>query len=103
MIVQDDVNVLALRDAAGRIRPRLLPWGDGRRRRFDDTLGNKAAKLDLEAGVVLPDGRFLALGSGSTVRRQRLVVAWPDGRVALREGGELYELLRAKRQFSAPS
>jgi hypothetical protein len=100
VIVQDDVNVLALRDAAGGIRAHLLPWGEGGRRRFDDTLGNKAAKLDLEAGVVLPDGRFLALGSGSTVRRQRLVVAWPDGRVALREAGELYELLRATRQFS---
>jgi hypothetical protein len=99
-VVQDDVNVLALRDPQGEVRPRLLPWGEGRRRRFDDSLGNKSAKLDLEAGLVLPDGRFLALGSGSTGRRERIAIAWPDGRVALRDGAELYRMLRAARDFS---
>jgi hypothetical protein len=99
VLVQDDVNVLALRDDAGGVEPRLLPWGEGRRRTFGDELGNKHAKLDLEAGLVLPDGRFVALGSGSSPRRERVVVAWPDGRVALREGAELYAALRADVGF----
>jgi hypothetical protein len=100
VLVQDDVNVLALRDVEGRVQPRLLPWGEGQRRVFDDTLGNKRAKLDLEAGLVLPDGRFLALGSGSTLRRDRVVVAWPDGRVELRDAAELYAALRSHTDFS---
>lgn len=108
VLVQDDVNVLALVGAtrgaakgeAGRVEPRLLPWGEGQRRTFDEGRGNKAAKLDLEAGLVLPDGRFVALGSGSTPRRERMVVAWPDGRVELREGAELYAALRAEVGFS---
>lgn len=104
VLVQDDVHVLALVDAAtgeaGRAEPRLLPWGEGQRRTFDEGRGNKAAKLDLEAGLVLPDGRFVALGSGSTPRRERVVVAWPDGRVELREGAELYAALRAEAGFS---
>jgi hypothetical protein len=100
VVVQDDVNVLALGDDTGAFRPQLLPWGEGRRRRFDDDLGNKATKLDLEAGLVLPDGRFVALGSGSSSRRERIVVAWPDGRVALREAGELYARLRATTEFA---
>lgn len=100
VLVQDDVNVLALRDEAGRVDPRLLPWGEGQRRTFDEGRGNKAAKLDLEAGLVLPDGRFVALGSGSTPRRERVVVAWPDGRVELREGAALYAALRAEAGFS---
>lgn len=104
VLVQDDVNVLGLVDASkqagGCVEPRLLPWGEGQRRTFDEGRGNKAAKLDLEAGLVLPDGRFVALGSGSTPRREHMVVAWPDGRVELREGAELYAALRAEVGFS---
>lgn len=101
VLVQDDVNVLALRDDVGRVEPQLLPWGEDRRRVFDDVRGNKAAKLDLEAGLVLPDGRFVALGSGSTSRRERVVVAWPQsGRIELRETGPMYAALRADREFS---
>jgi hypothetical protein len=100
VLVQDDVNVLALHDAHGRVEPRLLPWGEGRRRVFDDALGNKHAKLDLEAGLVLPDGRFVALGSGSTPRRERVVVAWPDGRVHLRDATAMYAALRAEPELA---
>jgi hypothetical protein len=100
VLVQDDVNVLALRDDGGTVEPQLLPWGEGRRRVFDDERGNKAAKLDLEAGLVLPDGRFVALGSGSTPRRERVVVAWPDGRIELRDGAQMYAALRADHGFS---
>lgn len=99
VLVQDDVNVLAIHDDVG-VQPRLLPWGEGRRRVFGDALGNKHAKLDLEAGLVLPDGRFVALGSGSTPRRDRVVVAWPDGRVELRDAAPMYAALRAMREFS---
>lgn len=100
VVVQDDVNALALRDGTGVFNPLLLPRGEQGRRRFDDSLGNKAAKLDLEAGVVIPDGRFIALGSGSTSRRERIAVVWPDRKVDLREAGEFYDLLRNTPQFA---
>src|SRR5690606_19851457 len=54
LIVQDDVNALALADARGRARAVLLPRGPGGRRLFDDSLGNKRDKLDLEACAALP-------------------------------------------------
>jgi hypothetical protein len=64
--------------ADGAVRPVLLPPHASGLRAFDDSLGNKDDKLDLEAGVTLPDGRFVAFGSGSTAAREQLVV-W-DGR-----------------------
>jgi hypothetical protein len=100
VVVQDDVNVLALRDGTRVFNLLLLPRGEQGRRQFDDSLGNKAAKLDLEAGVVLPDGRFIALGSGSTSRRERIAVVWPDRKVDLRDAGEFYDLLRNTPQFA---
>jgi hypothetical protein len=60
VIVQDDVQALAVRDVSGAIRPVLLPPHPSGQRVFDDTLGNKHEKLDLEACVVLPDGRLVA-------------------------------------------
>ena len=77
VIVQDDVNALAVRDASGAVRSVLLPAHASGRRVFDDTLGNKLDKLDLEACVTLPDGRLVAFGSGSTPQREQLVV-WRD-------------------------
>lgn len=77
VVVQDDANVLALLpsvDAADRCEALLLPPGADGRRLFGPSLGNKAHKLDLEAAIVLPDGRFVAFGSGSTPARCRLVV-----------------------------
>jgi hypothetical protein len=41
---------------------------------FDEASGTKALKPDLEAVVSLPDGRTLALGSGSTPARMRCVL-----------------------------
>ncbi len=102
VVVQDDVNVLALRDTAGAVTPLLLPRGKDDRRRFDDRIGNKQHKLDLESALVLPDGRLVALGSGSTRRRDRIAIAWPDGRVALRDGAALYERLRDTPDFAGP-
>jgi hypothetical protein len=78
VIVQDDVNAFAVRDGSDVVRAVVLPPHASGRRVFDDTLGNKHEKLDLEACVTLPDGRLVAFGSGSLPARERLVV-W-DGR-----------------------
>jgi hypothetical protein len=95
VIVQDDVNALAVRDGDGAVRPVLLPPGASGQRVFDDTLGNKAEKLDLEACVTLRSGVLVAFGSGATPARERVVV-WnarepPIAVVA----PELYGALRA--------
>ena len=74
VIVQDDVDAFAERDAAGVVRPVLLPARPSGRRVFDDAGGNKHEKLDLEACVALADGRLVAFGSGSMPARERLVV-----------------------------
>jgi hypothetical protein len=79
VIVQDDVNALAVRDVRGALGPVLLPPNASGQRVFDDAHGNKHDKLDLEACVTLPDGRFVAFGSGSTPQREQLV-AWRGGR-----------------------
>jgi hypothetical protein len=96
VIVQDDVNALAVRDARGAVRPVLLPAHASGRRVFDDVLGNKHDKLDLEACVTLPDGRLVAFGSGSTPKREQLVV-WGGGRESPRvvEAAPFYRELRA--------
>ena len=74
VVVQDDVLALAARDGSGSVEPVLLPRHPSGRRVFDDTLGNKREKLDLEACVTLPDGSLVAFGSGSSPVRERLVV-----------------------------
>jgi hypothetical protein len=95
VIVQDDVLAFAARDDAGVVEAVLLPPHASGRRVFDDTLGNKHEKLDLEACVVLPDGPFVAFGSGSTAAREQLVV-W-NGRTppALLRASSFYAELRA--------
>lgn len=87
VVVQDDANFLALvdpRDASVHVT--ALPAGAGGRRQFDDGRGNKRFKLDLEAVASVPAGPgaplVVALGSGSSARRERVVVArglTPDG------------------------
>jgi hypothetical protein len=100
VIVQDDVNVLAFRDEAGLTEPVLLPVGEGGRRLFDDEIGNKHLKMDLEACAALPDGRLVLFGSGSKRNRERLVVLDPDGDVRLHDGTDLYARLRATTHFA---
>jgi hypothetical protein len=96
VIVQDDVNALAVRDAGGIVRPVLLPAHAPGRLVFDDEHGNKHDKLDLEACVTLPDGRLIAFGSGSTPKREQLV-AWGGGRESpsVVEAASFYRELRA--------
>ncbi|HEY0997698.1 MAG TPA: hypothetical protein VGD77_17035 [Gemmatimonadaceae bacterium] len=78
VVVQDDANFLALVDPLdGSVEAIALPAGAGGSRQFDDVRGNKAAKLDLEAVVSIPQpgggATVLALGSGSTARRESVV------------------------------
>jgi hypothetical protein len=82
VIVQDDVDALAVRDEGGAVEPVLLPARSAGHRVFDDAMGNKHRKLDLEACVVLEDGRLVAFGSGLTPAREHVVV-W-DGAAAPR-------------------
>lgn len=100
VMVQDDVNALSLRDAAGQVRPLLLPAGKGGRRVFGDERGNKHDKMDLEACVILPDGRLVAFGSGSTAARETLVVVTPGEPPRLVDGTALYAHLRAEPAFA---
>jgi hypothetical protein len=74
VVVQDDVNALAVVEGGGAVRAVLLPSHESGTRVFDDLLGNKHLKLDLEACVILPGGRLVAFGSGSTPAREQLVV-----------------------------
>jgi hypothetical protein len=96
VIVQDDVNALAIRDSGGAVRPVVLPPHTSGLRAFDDEQGNKHEKLDLEACVTLFDGRLVAFGSGSSPKREQLVV-WGGGREAPRlfDAGAFYRELRA--------
>jgi hypothetical protein len=102
VVVQDDVNALAIGGTASgaALRPLLLPRAADGRRRFEDGLGNKQRKLDLEAAVVLPDGRLLALGSGSSPARERFVLVAPDGGVRVHDAHALYAYLRSQTAFS---
>ena len=93
-IVQDDVNALAVMDASGCIEPLLMPAGTDGRRSFDDTLGNKHLKMDLEAAVHLPDARLLAFGSGSARTRESIVIVEPGIGLRVRRAPGLYARLR---------
>lgn len=94
IVIQDDVNALAVMDASSCIMPLLLPPGADGRRSFDDTIGNKHLKMDLEAAVVLPDGRVLVFGSGSARARESIVVVESETGVRVRRAPGLYARLR---------
>lgn len=94
IVVQDDVNALAVLDAAGGVAPLLLPTGPGGQRLFEERRGNKHLKMDLEACVVLPDGRLVAFGSGSSPQREQLVIVGPGPSVQVVAAAMLYAGLR---------
>jgi hypothetical protein len=74
VIVQDDASFVALRSTDGRVRAIPLTGG---RRRFEERLGNRLEKLDLESCLVIrDDGRdlLLAFGSGSLPVREVVAV-----------------------------
>ena len=107
-LVQDDANFIAVvdpRDACARAI--TLPAGSAGRRQFDDRRGNKAHKLDLEACVSAhtDDGvLFIALGSGSTRRREQVVLVrgWESARVEVEMAHvpRLYDTLRREHAFA---
>lgn len=86
--------------AEGSLDPLLLPRGDGGLRSFDASRGNKRSKLDLEAALVLPDGRLVAFGSGSLPQRERLVVVEPGQAPVIRDAHDLYRGLREHAEFA---
>ncbi len=97
VIVQDDVSAFAVLDpATGSTQSILLPAGANGARVFDDVRGNKKLKLDLEACIVLPDGRLVAFGSGSSPQREKIVtVAAGKGAMAQQiTANDLYASLR---------
>jgi hypothetical protein len=97
LVIQDDASFIAVVKPTGPgARSIPLPAGPGGRRRFEDALGNKRDKLDLEACVRI-ERQVLAFGSGSLPQRERVVVIEVDGGAeALRvvDGAALYAGLR---------
>jgi hypothetical protein len=105
-LIQDDANFLALVDpATAAVESVTLPAGKGGLRQFDDLRGNKKQKLDLEACVAIEGGAtLLAFGSGSTERREKVLVVRGIGSgapaVELVEFPALYHLLRGTPGFA---
>lgn len=95
LVVQDDANVLALvQSPDGAAEAILLPVGRDGRRVFDDRIGNKSLKLDLEACAALGDGRLVIFGSGSKAARETVVVLGHDKGLVSIHAPELYAALR---------
>ncbi|MGZ8378580.1 MAG: DUF6929 family protein [Gemmatirosa sp.] len=113
VVVQDGAAFLALVDPrTGLADAVTLPADDDGRRQFSTARGNKDRKYDLEACLALPADagvvRLLAFGSGSTARRERvLVTTFPDGApdparadVAFVDAAPLYAALRDAPGFA---
>jgi hypothetical protein len=73
LVVQDDATHGCVWQHGGGRPLRLVPPVEGHDT-FEEVSGTKALKPDLEAVVGMPDGRTLALGSGSTPARMRGVL-----------------------------
>lgn len=88
-VVQDDVGGIALIRGDEVRLVRLLPFSEGE--------GLKANKADFEAATVLPDGRLLVIGSGSSKgpRRKRMVALTLDFTTRVLDATALYEALAA--------
>lgn len=103
-VVQDDAAFVAVvaRDGADRAAAIALPDEAGVRC-FDDTRGNKAKKLDLEAAIAIGN-TLIAFGSGSTPARERVVlvrgVAGEHARVEVIDASRFYAALRAETRFA---
>ena len=107
-VVQDDANFIALVDpTSGLASAVVLPAGADGARQFDTGRGNKKQKFDLEALVSIghPDGAMLlAIGSGSSKKRERIVTVRRAGEsgetLALIAAPGMYERLREASDFS---
>lgn len=104
-LVQDDANFLVLVDPeSGDVRALTLAAGEAGLRQFDDVRGNKRFKLDLEACTTVPTAAgdlFLAFGSGSTARREQILILSPgSSSPTLKAANALYAHLRVHTAFS---
>jgi hypothetical protein len=106
VVAQDDTSFLAVIDPEPlepRVRAIALDHVVAGRRVFEQRLGNKKQKLDLEAcTTILLEGRehALVVGSGSLPIRERLVLVDPEGRVRVLAAPTLYAALRASSSFA---
>jgi hypothetical protein len=95
-VIQDDAAFIGFVD--DRVTALPLPRGAGGRRRFEEALGNKQDKLDLEACVAVGE-ELWAFGSGSTPMREKIAVIGYTTR--LHDGRPLYR--RIREELSGPS
>lgn len=106
VVAQDDTSFLAVIDpepTEAHVRAIALDHVIGGRRVFEQRLGNKKKKLDLEACTTLVvEGRehALVIGSGSLSIRERVVLVDPDGRARVIAAPALYAALRADTMFA---
>lgn len=106
-VVQDDANFIALVDTKiEKVIAVTLPAGEGGKRQFDDTRGNKKFKMDLESCVLvaLEDQEILiTFGSGSNSFRENIVILRNLSEAPLPEvynAAELYKCLRSAKDFA---
>lgn len=95
-VIQDDAAFIGF--VGDTVTALPLPRGAYGRRRFEEALGNKQDKLDLEACVAVGEDLW-AFGSGSTPNREKIAVIGYTTR--LHDGSPLYRKLR--EELSAPS
>ncbi len=106
VVAQDDTSFLAVIDPDPRephVRAIALDHVVGARRVFEQRLGNKKKKLDLEACAALEiEGRehVLVIGSGSLPIRERMVLVDPEGGTRILPAAQLYAALRASTAFA---
>ncbi|HSD89807.1 MAG TPA: hypothetical protein VLB44_19885 [Kofleriaceae bacterium] len=99
-VIQDDCAFIGY--VGEQITATPLPRGPGGRRRFEEILGNKGDKLDLEACVVVKGelGEELwAFGSGSTPMREKIAIVGYT--THLHDASPLYRRLR--EELSGPT
>lgn len=104
-VIQDDACFLAILSPDGKVVEDVaFPLTEAEvMRQFDDVRGNKKRKLDLEAVFATPDGSLVALGSGSSPLRERVVrIEDPTGnaRVSIHAAPSLYQRLREEPSFA---
>lgn len=104
MVIQDDVSAVARVHLDTHVVDAvLLPEDAQGRRVFGEADGTKQHKMDLECAFLV-DNVLVALGSGSTGARERVVLvtnpAHPHAQVRVVEAHGLYAALRAEKRFS---
>jgi hypothetical protein len=92
VVIADDELALSRYGTDGRPRGRTRLFGGSLP---DDLVERKRAKPDLESLALLPDGRLLALGSGSAPARDRAALVEPDGLTTEIDLAPLYAALRS--------